>query len=196
MFKRFGLSNFSAEGVVKVYEYQKSKGGVLPSVFQGNYNAFARGIEESTFPKLRELGIAFYAYSPLAGGFLAKTRKQIETAGGRWQAGTQLGDMYRTMYGKETMLDALEEWGKIAEKEGISVAELGYRWARYHSALKGELGDAVIFGANTDDRVKETVAWLERGPLSDDAVKAIDGIWEKIKDVAPHDNYKDFAALA
>jgi len=61
IFKRFGLSNFTAEQVQEVYDLAKSKGYVLPSVFQGNYSPVARHLETLLFPTLRKLGIAFYA---------------------------------------------------------------------------------------------------------------------------------------
>ncbi|KAK6337801.1 hypothetical protein TWF696_001281 [Orbilia brochopaga] len=193
VFKRLGLSNFTPEQIQKFYDVAEAKGFIKPTVFQGNYNAFARGQESGTFPLLRKLGIAFYAYSPLAGGLLAKTKEQFLTAGGRWQAGTILGDMYRGMYGKDELLDALTDWEAVAKKEGISLAELGYRWIQHHSALDGAKGDAVIFGAFTPEKIKETVGYLNKGPLSEDSVKAIDAIWEKIKDVAPVDNYNSYS---
>jgi len=72
VFRRFGVSNFSSEEVQELHDYCKSKGYVLPSVYQGNYSAIARKFETTLFPTLRKLNIAFYAYSPLAGGFLTK----------------------------------------------------------------------------------------------------------------------------
>lgn len=74
-FKRFGLSNYSPSDVQKAYDICKQNGYVLPTVFQGNYNPVARRQETELFPTLRKLNIAFYAYSPLAGGFLTKTAK-------------------------------------------------------------------------------------------------------------------------
>ncbi|EPS45920.1 hypothetical protein H072_76 [Dactylellina haptotyla CBS 200.50] len=195
VFKRFGLSNYLPDDIQKVYDITKKNGWVKPTVFQGNYNPFARAQETTTFPLLRKLGIAFYAYSPLAGGLLAKTRQQLESAAGRWTPGTQLGDIYRTMYDKEELRNALDDWVKVAEKEGLPLGELGYRWARFHSHLRSEHGDALIFGAYTPERLTETVDWLNRGPLSDEAVKGIDAIWENIKEIAPLDNYNSYVAL-
>ncbi|KAF3913465.1 hypothetical protein AA313_de0204335 [Arthrobotrys entomopaga] len=193
IFKRFGLSNYLPEDVQRVYDITTEKGWVKPTVFQGNYNPFARRQETTTFPVLRKLGIAFYAYSPLAGGLLAKTREQLEVAAGRWEPGSNLGAMYRAMYDKEELRNALDDWAKVAEKEGIPLGELGYRWTRYHSALDSKYGDAVIFGAYSPERLIQTVDWLNKGPLSDEAVKAIDAIWDHIKDVAPLDNYHSYS---
>lgn len=66
-FKRFGLSNFHAEDVHKVYDICEKNGWVKPTAYQGNYNAVARKQETVLFPTLRKLGMCFYAYSPLAG---------------------------------------------------------------------------------------------------------------------------------
>lgn len=56
-FKYFGLSNYKPEDVQRVYDLSKAKGWVLPTYYQGNYNAAARGQEEQLFPTLRKLGI-------------------------------------------------------------------------------------------------------------------------------------------
>lgn len=76
-FKRFGLSNFKADDVEHIHTLCKKEGYPLPTVYQGNYSAVARRVETELFPTLRKLNIAFYAYSPVAGGLLTKTKEQI-----------------------------------------------------------------------------------------------------------------------
>lgn len=184
-FSRFGLSNYKAEDVRKVHAYCKDNGLVLPTVYQGNYSAIARRQESLLFPTLRELGISFYAYSPLAGGFLTKTVSQIEGGGGRFDKDS----MYHKLYAaKSSYLEALSEWESIAKKEGISRAALAYRWVRFNSALKSENGDAIIVGASKISQVKETLQDINAGRLSEEACKGIDELWEKIKHEAPLDN--------
>jgi len=39
-------------------------------VYQGVYNALHRGVEPELFPCLRRYGVAFFAFNPLAGGYL------------------------------------------------------------------------------------------------------------------------------
>lgn len=94
-FQRFGLSNFTAEEVQKIYDICKAKGYPLPQVYQGNYSAVTRKQEEVLFPALRKLGISFYAYSPLAGGFLTKTRQDIIDGKGRFDPSAPIGSLYR-----------------------------------------------------------------------------------------------------
>lgn len=96
--------------------------------------------------------------------------------------------MYSNLYNKPSLLEALEKWTAIAKEEGTTNADLAYRWVKYNSPLKPEYGDAIIFGASNTEQLKQTLATIEAGPLSEKAVKAIDGIWESIKHEAPLDN--------
>lgn len=187
-FKRFGLSNFKVEDVQRAYDLTKEKGWVVPTVYQGNYSAVARRQETLLFPTLRKLGISFYAYSPVAGGFLTKTREQVESGHGRFNPDGLGGGMYNRLYAKPTLLEALEEWGQIANDEGISRAELAYRWVKYNSPLKPEYGDAIIVGASSLEQLEETLKGLKKGPLSEQATKRIDEIWKKVEAEAPLDN--------
>jgi len=196
-FKRFGLSNFKAADVQKIYDIQSAAGSVVPSVFQGNYNAVSRHIEKDLFPLLHKLKISFYAYSPIAGGFLVKNSAQLRVKddAGRFGTNARTGDMYTSMYGKESLYQALDEWGVIAKDAGISKAALAYRWIVYHSALKGANGDAVIVGASKTTQLEETLTAVEEGPLPKEIAERASGIWEKVEHEAPLDNYNSFMAL-
>ncbi|EXJ87230.1 alcohol dehydrogenase [Capronia epimyces CBS 606.96] len=187
-FKRFGLSNFPADEVQKAYDIAKAHGWVLPTVYQGNYNPVARKQETVLFPTLRKLGIAFYAYSPLAGGFLTKTVQQVREGAGRF-TDNPIGKIYVDLYARPSLLDALEKWAQIAEDEGVSRAELAYRWVASNSPLKPEYGDAIIVGASSVQQLDQTLGGIEKGGLSDKASRAIDEIWEQVKHEAPLDNF-------
>ncbi|KAJ0344507.1 hypothetical protein KNSL1_009281 [Colletotrichum chrysophilum] len=175
--------------VQRLYDVAKNNGFVLPTVYQGNYSAVARKPEADLFPVLRKLGISFVAYSPIAGGFLTKTREQIESGGTRFSPDQMFG-IYHKLYVKDSYLSALEEWGKIAEEEQISKAELAYRWVVYHSILRKQYGDGIVFGSSSLSQMEETLLACNRGPLSEKAVEAIEQIWEKVKDEAGVDNYQ------
>lgn len=187
LFKRFGLSNYLTEDVQKIYDHCKEKGYILPTVYQGNYSPVARRPETLLFPTLRKLGISFYAYSPLAGGFLSKTIQQINEGVGRFRDDTMRG-VYKRMYVRPTLVTALEKWAAIAEAENTTKADLAYRWVVYNSPLKAELGDGVVLGARTLEQIDQTLTGIGRGKLSGKAAKAIDEIWEDIKHEAPTDN--------
>ncbi|KIL88411.1 hypothetical protein FAVG1_08491 [Fusarium avenaceum] len=189
-FKRLGLSNFLGEEVEEIVRIAKENNFVVPTVYQGNYSAVARRADEEIFPILRKHGIAFYAYSPIAGGFLSKSEATLMDPEGRFGKGDKLSGLYNGMYNRPSFVAALSVWGKIAEDEGVSRAELAYRWVAYHSQLRGDLGDAIVIGASKEEHVKETMEALKRGPLTNDAVKRIDGIWDSVKEGASLDNFE------
>jgi len=194
VFKRFGLSNFNPEEVKELHAYNKKHNYVLPTVFQGNYNPVARKYETALFPVLRDLGIAFYAYSALAGGFLTKTRQQLTEAQGTemWNTGGR-NKMYTDMYLKESYLSALDLWHKVAKEEGTSTALLAYRWVAFHSALKPERGDTLVLGGSKIAYIKNSVEGLrQQGPLKDSSVKGIEEIWRLVEKDSPLDNFHWF----
>jgi len=182
------------EQVQEIYDIQAAASSVLPTVYSVNYNAVARHPEATLFPLLRKLKISFYAYSPIGGGFLAKDPAQLRAGkvDGRYGWENIIGDLYRTLYCKESILAALDEWGKIANESGITKVALAYRWVAHNSILKGEHGDAIIFGTSTIAQLKETLSAIEEGPLDDQTAKKVDAIWVKIENEAPRDYYHDF----
>ncbi|KAK6083889.1 aldehyde reductase [Seiridium cupressi] len=188
-FRRFGLSNFLANEVEEVIHVAAEHGFVRPSVYQGNYSAFARRHELELFPVLRKHGMAFNAYSPLAGGFLTKTAKDVEDQVGRFTPANPLGEVYVTLYKKPVFLAALEVWEAISQASRVPKAELAYRWVAYHSSLTRGNGDGMIVGARNLQQLRETLTGLRRGPLPDDVAKQIEAIWDQIKDEAGLDNF-------
>ena len=179
IFEHFGLSNFTPEQVQQVYDICKAKGLVLPTVYEGLYNPVNRKPEEELLPLLRKLTISFNAYSVLAGGFLLKSREHIVNEEGRF-AKDQYRGLYGRMYNNEPFLEAHDTWARIAEEEGVTKLELAYRWVCYHSSLKAELGDGVIVGGWAG-QFEETFDSISRGPLTEQAVERIQGLWEKLQ---------------
>ncbi|KAI3397094.1 hypothetical protein diail_11237 [Diaporthe ilicicola] len=153
---------------------------VLPSVYQDNYNAVSRGIEETLFPVLRGLGIAFYAHSPVAGGFLTKTRAALEegTAGGRFSvdAAHPAAKFHQDLCNKPRLLEGLDRWDGLTELQRVPRAELAYRWVYWHSALRQDLGNVVIVGASRPEQIEQTVGGIRRGPLMPGVVKGIEEV--------------------
>ncbi|TLD33448.1 hypothetical protein PspLS_01552 [Pyricularia sp. CBS 133598] len=185
-FKRLGVSNFRANQIDEIVQVAKENNFVVPSVYQGNYSAVARHIESDVFPTLRKHNMAFYAYSPSAGGFLMRPKESLLE--GRFGKDDQGGQMYNALYNKPSLVAALDTWGQIAEDEGVQRGELAYRWVVYHSQLRGELGDALILGASKPSQLEGSVEWVKKGPLSDGAAKKINALWDDVKAEAPVHN--------
>lgn len=184
-FRRFGLSNHTTEEVQNVYNHQKSRGWVLPSVYQGMYNPITRHCETDLLPLLRKLGIAFYAYSPTAGGFLAKNKQQVLDGVGRFGTDDPQGAFYNELYNKPALLDVLAPWADIARDSGSPLYHLASRWVAYNSELKTEYGDALVMGVKDVEQLKENLAGLKEGPLTPEICTRIGGLWEGVRHEAP-----------
>ncbi|CAO3569603.1 unnamed protein product [Mortierella alpina] len=159
-FEQFGLSNFAAWQVAFIHQICHYKGYVKPTVYQG----------------------WFYAYNPIAGGFLAGnyTMDGHVNNGTRFDTKTLLGSYYREQYWSPLYFDAVAALKTVANANGIPVLEASIRWLNHHSPLGP--GDGMIFGAN--DRVqdlRENLVSLQQGPLPQEVVQAFEDAWEKVK---------------
>ncbi|EXJ83560.1 hypothetical protein A1O1_07183 [Capronia coronata CBS 617.96] len=180
-FKKFGLSNYTAAEVQRFLEICEDKGYVKPSVYQGNYNAIVRGGEKELFPLLRKHDMAFFAYSPAAGGLFSG---HTETSP-RWRDDNLLGKMQSTFYGKPPVQAAVATVQAAVEKYGISGHAAALRWTAYHSALDGKYGDGVIFGVSKIEQLPKTLDALEAGPLPDDLADAITALYAVVEGSEP-----------
>jgi len=186
-FKRFGLSNHASWEVAEIVGICKANGYVLPTVYQGIYNAIHRNIEPELIPCLRKFGISFYAYSPLGGGFFTgryhSQNEQVEK-GTRFDPERGLGKSYRSRYWNDHYFKAVDVVQKAVDKAGLTFAEVALRWISHHSQLRREHGDAVIIGASSVKHIKQNLVDLEKGPLPDVVIKALDEAWEVVKPYA------------
>ncbi|KAL4867079.1 hypothetical protein BDV12DRAFT_198559 [Aspergillus spectabilis] len=190
--KRFGISNFLPAEVEEVLKITKKNNWLPPTVYQGSYAAIQRRPENELFPLLRENGMSFYAYSPIAGGFLAKDVNELfKNATGRWDPKSLIGELYHLLYNRPSMIEGLRLWNTIAKEAGVPRAELAYRWVVHNSALRGEFGDKVVIGARNLGQLEETFAWVKKGPLSEEAVERIEEVWALVEKDSPLDSYND-----
>lgn len=132
--------------------------------------------------------MSFFAYSPLAGGFLTKSAAVIkEGKEPRWNKETRVGAMYQRMFNRPKLMHALTDWERIAEQAGITKAELAFRWVAHHSSLSSKFGDAIIVGASRPSQLDDTLRYLSNEPLSPVIVGEIQALWETVKSQAPID---------
>jgi len=124
----------------------------------------------------------FYAYSPLAGGVLAKKIDDVlnPAPGTRFDAMKIFGDIYI----KKPILDALAVLKTKCDEEGIAVMEGTMRWFLHHSPL-GE-NDGVILGASSTNQVNASLKACEKGLLPRGLAKAFEDLWDAIKDEPSH----------
>ncbi|KAF7345537.1 Aflatoxin B1 aldehyde reductase member 3 [Mycena venus] len=183
-FKRFGISNYMAWEVAEMVSICKRHGYVQPAVYQGIYNAIHRLVEPELFPALRKFGIAFYGFNPLAGGFFTDRYKSIDAkpeTGSAFDPERFQGKSYRGRYWKAEYFDALAAVRAVASAHGLTMAEVALRWVSHHSLLRRECGDAVLIGGSNLKHIEENLTDLEKGPLPDDLVAALDAAWTAVK---------------
>jgi len=99
--------------------------------------------------------------------------------------------MYVQDYFKDTLFDAAAEVVEGAMAEGLTGHAAALRWTMYHSALKPELGDAVVIGVSSAEQLSQNLDFAEAGPLSDALAKKFEHVWLSSKKVAPK-NHSSF----
>jgi len=179
-FREFGLSNYQSWEVARIWHICSRNGYVLPTVYQGMYNALTRDVETELFPCLRAYNIRFYAYNPLCGGLLTGKHNR-ENPVGRFEGSNPTALLYRARYWNAAYFSAIESIAKVSESHNLSLSEVALRWTAYHSKIDHSKGDGIIIGATTRSQMNENLLAFERGPLPGDVVEALDQEWKKTK---------------
>ena len=178
-FKRLGISNYAAWEVAEIWNIANQRGWVKPSVYQAMYNCLTRAIEDELIPCCRKYAIDLLVYNPLAGGVLSGKYKTAEVPDeGRFaQVDPKLGQMYRKRFFKDTNFEALKLIEPVAEKHGLTLTEIAFRWLVHHSKLQTEKNDGVVIGISSIDQLKSNLANLEKGPLPEEVLETLDLAW-------------------
>ena len=100
--------------------------------------------------------------------------------------------MYTRIFNRPEVHDALRRFKAAVDEHNAtadagrkeaSLTEVSLRLLMHHSALKGELGDAIIFGAKSEEQVRGNVELCRKEPLPEALVRAGERMWEDVKDV-------------
>uniref|UniRef100_A0A2I3HMU2 NADP-dependent oxidoreductase domain-containing protein n=1 Tax=Nomascus leucogenys TaxID=61853 RepID=A0A2I3HMU2_NOMLE len=178
-FVELGLSNY-------ICTLCKSKGWILPTVYQGMYNATTWQVEMEPFPCLGHFGLRFYAYNPLAGGLL--TSKQKHEDKGRKQSGgyffgNSWAETYRNRFWKEHHFEAIA----LMEKATQAIMTLATLWWMYHhSQLQDAHGDMVILGMSSLEKLEQNLAAMEEGPMEPAVMESFNQTWHFVAHECPN----------
>jgi aflatoxin B1 aldehyde reductase len=184
-FEAFGLSNFPAWQVVEICQFCQREGYVLPTVYQGVYNALNRTAEYELVPVLRNYGISYYTHGSLASGFL--TGKYIQGVApvkgvDRFAQSRRIKQYEERYLNRDEMFAALDLIGVAARNSEIpSTLEAAIRWTQYHSAVDGSLGDAVLIGVSRLEQLDSIMLASKKGPLPEAVVEAFEAANELIR---------------
>jgi aflatoxin B1 aldehyde reductase len=178
-FRHFGLSNYAAWQVAEVVELCRRHGWMEPEVYQGMYNALTRDVERELFPCLRNYGMRFYAYNPLAGGLLTGKHLSMEQIPEDGRFNVERG--YLDRYWKKEYFDVLQELQQACADIGIKPVEVAMSWLANHSLLDNDHGDGIILGASSVDHLEQNMAACATAPLPQSILDILDRGWEIIK---------------
>ncbi|KAK5009048.1 hypothetical protein LTR28_002964 [Elasticomyces elasticus] len=181
-FVQLGLSNFTAFEVAEVVMTCKANNWVRPSIYQGMYNAITRSIERELIPACRRYGIDVVIYNPIAGGLFSGKYKtaDVPTEGRYSDSVGTMGDIYRKRYFKDATFEALRLIEPVVQKHNLTLLETAFRWCIHHSALNIKDGgrDGIIIGVSSQAQLEANLKDVEKGPLPEEVVQALDEAWK------------------
>ena len=178
-FRHFGLSNFAAWQVAEVVELCRRNGWMEPEVYQGMYNALTRDVERELFPCLRNYGMRFYAYNPLAGGLLTGKHLSMEQIPEDGRFNRERG--YVERYWRRDYFDVLQELQGACANHGIKPVEVAMSWLVNHALLESDRGDGIILGASSVAHLEQNMAACAQAQLPQAILDILDRGWEIIK---------------
>lgn len=149
----------------------------------------ARSIETELVHACKRYGIDIVIYNPLAGGiFSGKYKSKDIPAEGRYSANSVIGELYRDRYFHDATFDALRVIEPVVEKHGLTLAETAFRWIHHHSALnmKDNGRDGIVIGVSNFAQLEANLRDVQKGPLPEEVVEALDRAWLITKATTPN----------
>lgn len=173
-------SNFAAWQVAQALGLSALHGWPELRIAQQQYNLVSRRVEEEYVDAAGKLGLSTIVYNPLAGGLLTGKHRfeQVPDSDSRFTK-----PIYRDRYWNRGTFDAIGELGKVAEKAGMTLVELSFRWL-----LNRPLTTCLLLGASRLEQLEQNLA-AAAGEAPDDVIMArCDEIWEGLRGSAPKYN--------
>ncbi|CAF0965778.1 unnamed protein product [Didymodactylos carnosus] len=82
--------------------------------------------------------------------------------------------LYRDRYFNQIYLDTINHLTPAVQNQALSLVETALRWLMHHSTLRPFDGDGIIIGANSVEQLGSNLNDLQKGPLPDEVVRALD----------------------
>lgn len=181
-FVRFGISNFTAYEVAEIVMTCKYNGWVRPTVYQGMYNVITRNIEPELLVACRRYGLDVVVYNPIAGGLFSgkiKSQDMVPESGRFSDVSSAQGANYRKRYFRESTFKSMQVIEAAVAKHDLTMIETALRWMVHHSKLRVKDGnDGILIGISSVEQLENNLDNLEKGPLPEDVVQALDQAWE------------------
>jgi aryl-alcohol dehydrogenase-like predicted oxidoreductase len=154
--RAYGVSNVTSEDLRAALVVGK------PALVQNSYSLLDRGDEQELLPLCREHGIAYEAFSPLAGGWLTGKyhRDEAPPSGSRME---QRPGPYGAFM-NDRVFDALDAFAAVAAQRGTDMGTLAHAWLLAQPDLT-----ALVAGPRRPEHVRAVAAAAEVRLSQDEA---------------------------
>lgn len=180
--RHIGVSNYAAWQIAEIRCLCERNGWPTVTVSQPMYNLLARRIEHEYAAFSERYDMHNIVYNPLAGGLL--TGKHVDPARpgeeGRFASSTRMGEMYRRRYWNQQQFAAVEELRTIADKAGLTLLQLAFRWL-----WSRPLVDGVLLGASNLEQLEANLDAADGPAVTRDVAEACDEVWSGLRGAAP-----------
>ena len=175
-----GFSEWSAVQISDALRIQDSKGYDRFVSSQPQYSMLWRVIESKVDPVCRANGIGHIVWSPIAQGALTgKYLPGAKPPQGSRATDRKGGANMISGWMRDEVLTAVQNLKPIAEKEGLTLAQLAVAWV-----LQNPNVSSAIIGATKPAQIKENVK-ASGVKLSTETMKAIDAVLGKLPERDP-----------
>ncbi len=166
----YGFSEWSAAQIENAAAIVDKRNLRRPVVNQPVYNMLNRYIEQEVMPVSQREGIGQVVFSPLAQGVLTGKYKPGQTPPPGSRATQEKGSRFVQRYMDDETLTKVQKLQPIAERNGLTMAQLALAWV----LRRPEVTSALI-GASRPEQVEENVKAVGV-KLSEEDLKEIDAI--------------------
>jgi aryl-alcohol dehydrogenase-like predicted oxidoreductase len=147
-----GVSNWAAWQIMKAIGIAERHGLARPESLQAYYTIAGRDLERELVPFMRSEEVGLMVWSPLAGGLLSGKYGRDTKA----EEGSRRTAFDFPPVDKERAYDAIDVMRGLAERKGVSVAQIALAWLLHQRVVT-----SVIVGAKRPEQLADNIAATE-----------------------------------
>lgn len=148
----WGVSEWSAGQIDEAINLCDRHGWTKPIINQPCYNLTARNIEKEIMPMGEKHGLGIANYCPLAQGLLTGKYSGGKIPKGSRGSNEAINIFMRNELNNRELLDRIDALGGIAEKHGLTIAQLSLAWILQNKAIS-----CVLTGASAAEQLESNV---------------------------------------
>ncbi len=144
-----GVSNWAAWQIAKALGLSERHGLARFETLQAYYTIAGRDLERELVPMMKAEGVGLMVWSPLAGGLLSGKYGRDRQG----EQGSRRISFDFPPVNKDRAYDCIDAMQPIAEKRGVSVAQIALAWLLHQTVVT-----SVIVGAKRLDQLEDNIA--------------------------------------